>query len=55
MYSPSGLYMSFFISRWRFHTILMYKERTVLPMDSVTLLLLACGLAMDAFAVSLSN
>lgn len=24
-------------------------------MDSVTLLLLACGLAMDAFAVSLSN
>ena len=47
--------MSFFISRWRFHTILMYKERTVLLMDSVTLLLLACGLAMDAFAVSLSN
>lgn len=31
------------------------KERTVLLMDSVTLLLLACGLAMDAFAVSLSN
>ena len=24
-------------------------------MDSVTLFLLACGLAMDAFAVSLSN
>ena len=29
--------------------------RTVLRMDSVTLFLLACGLAMDAFAVSLSN